>query len=153
MLILPNLDRENKFPTSLHAGKHFHIMLLVLKCPFPFFLLFLKVMLISFFSLSSQFIYPYSAVPRPEHNRQSFPMLSTAEKDFMNFAGWKIYHGSGHCIYNIIVIYCVGTYSLVTIWYLSLMIYMWFPIIARSFSEGFPILPHFVNEQLILIKT
>lgn len=154
MLILPILDRENKFPASLHTGKHFHITPLMLNAPISFLLSLPEGYADFLFSLSSQFIFPCSAVHRPGHNRQSFPRLSTAENDFMNFAGCKIYHEFGHCIYDIVVIYHLWyvTYSLVTMWYLSLMIYMWFPIIARSFSEGFPILPHFVNEQLILIK-
>lgn len=152
MIILPILDRATKFPTSLHNRKHFHITPLMLNIPISF-LPFVPEGYAGFlFSLSNQFIFPSSAVSRPGHNRQSLSMPSTAQNDFMNFAGCKIYHRSGHCIYNIVVIYCLGTYSLVTMWYLSVMIYMWFPIITRSFSEGFPILPHLANEQLILIK-
>lgn len=116
--------RKNKFPTSLYTEKHFHIISLVLNIAISFFPSLPGGYANFFSSLSSQIIFPYSALPGPGHNRQSFPMLSTTESNFMNFAGCRTYHVPGHCIYNITMRYYFSIYSLVTMRYLSLMIYM-----------------------------
>lgn len=71
MLILPILDMENAFPTSLCTGKHFHITPLMLNVPISFLPSPPEGYADFLFSLSSQFIFPYSAVPGPGQNRQS----------------------------------------------------------------------------------